>query len=162
MNLGNKDDVFAVADTVTNRIRANTGNANDSLSFADVNVNTDFLVNTGAGRDSVAIEGVNVGDDINLVTGNGADRVFADDFQVADVLKVSLGRGDDTLWMNNSSGGRTTLNTGSDNDEIGLHSSTFASKTERGVESTSFGLQAGQDAIDALFSELATKVSIFG
>ena len=77
-------------------------------------------------------------------------------------MSISLGRGDDTLWLRDSSGGRTTLNGGSDDDRNGLHSSTFASIVERGFENTSFGLNAGQVALDALFSDLDDKLSIFG
>lgn len=162
VNLGDQADVFRVANVDVDRIKAKTGNGRDSLGFNNnVNVATDFLVNTGKGLDTIVIEDVDVNDDVNIVTSDGPDRVFASSFDVADLLKVSLGKGNDTLWMRDSRGGKTTLNTGSDNDQIGLHNSTFASRVEKGVESTSFGLTAGQAELDALFSDLDDKISIF-
>lgn len=162
VNLLNGADVFVFSDSTTRRIRARTGNGLDQVGFDDAVITGDLNLNTGNGIDSVGLRQTTVGDDVNLVTSSGADRVFAAGFDVADRLSISLGRGDDTLWLRDSSGGRTTLNGGSDDDQNGLHNSTFASIVERGFENTSFGLNAGQLALDALFSDLDDKLSIFG
>jgi hypothetical protein len=165
VKLGDGDYRFSVADTDTKRIKAKTGNDFDWLAFVDVNVNTDFLVNTGNWADYVVIKGVAIGDDVNLVAGSDrwGDEILADDFHVADVLKISLGAGSDRLWMKDSSGGKTTLNGGSDYDQIELISSTFASKVEKGVEFTSWLSTTIRPAEwhDLYLGEFASDILIF-
>jgi hypothetical protein len=162
VNLLNNHDVFGVYNSTVKRVRAKTGNGHDQVAFDNGTILGDFNVNTGNGRDSVGLKNTTVGDDVNLVTSGGTDNVFADDFDVADQLKINLGPNDDTLWIRDSTGGKTTLIGGSDDDQIGLHNSLFGSKAEKGIESTSFGLNAGQSALDALFSDLDEQIAIFG